>query len=112
MTSTYKCRRCGNCCRWAGYVRLSDADIDGMAALLEMDPYAFLAEYTILTLDRQDISLIEKADGSCIFLDGKNICRVNAAKPQQCRGFPNAWNFVGFDLECEAERVPAADTPS
>jgi hypothetical protein len=30
-------------------------------------------------------------------------------KPQQCKDFPNGWNFPGWREVCEAIEVPARD---
>ena len=30
----FRCRRCGNCCRWPGYVRLDGEEIGALAAEL------------------------------------------------------------------------------
>ena len=52
-------------------------------------------------IDRRALVLQEKADGSCVFLDGDD-CSVQPVKPQQCRDFPNLWNFPGFEKTCRA----------
>lgn len=48
--------------------------------------------------DRRGLTLIEKPDGSCIFLeDGEPCgCRINPVKPKQCDGFPSRWSFPGM----------------
>ena len=61
----------------------------------------FLATYTRLRANRRGLSLIEKPNDECIFLDGID-CRVNDVKPDQCSGFPNTWNFPGWRDVCEA----------
>ena len=101
MTS-FRCRRCGNCCRWSGYVRISASEIDAIAELLGMLPDRFIAEYTRLTADRSGLSLTEKANGHCVFLEEAHParCRIEAAKPRQCRDFPVKWNFPGWEKEC------------
>lgn len=38
-------------------------------------------------------------------LDGDE-CRIQEVKPVQCRGFPNTWNFPGWEKECQAIEVP------
>ena len=100
--ASFRCRRCGNCCRWSGYVRLSEAEIDAIAGFLAMTPERFIAEYTRLTADRSGLSLIEKDDGSCVFLEESRppACRIEAVKPRQCRDFPEKWNFPGWEKEC------------
>jgi len=100
----FHCRRCGNCCRWHGYVRLSEAETERAAACLGLEVGEFTARYTTLTADRRGLTLTEREDGSCIFLetgpDGATDCRIQAAKPQQCLRFPWGWNFPGWEQEC------------
>ena len=50
------------------------------------------------------LTLIEKPDGSCIFLeDGEPCgCRINPVKPKQCDGFLSRWSFPGWEAECGA----------
>jgi uncharacterized protein len=75
-TSTrYLCQRCGNCCRWPGDVRVTDAEVGAIAAFLGWDESGFIATHTRVNANRTGLSLIEKPDGSCIFLEGVNICR-------------------------------------
>jgi len=100
----YVCMRCGNCCRWEGYVRLTSEDIDRIAEYLGVSREAFVREYTRMTSDRRGLSLTEKPNGDCIFLEG-NTCIVHAVKPKQCTGFPNSWRFSGFRRDCSAKRI-------
>lgn len=101
----YACQRCGNCCRWPGEVPLSDAELDRISAYLGMSLHDFIADYTDLRLNRSGLTLIEKPNHECIFLDGID-CRIPAVKPDQCAGFPNQWNFPGWRKSCEATPVP------
>jgi Fe-S-cluster containining protein len=97
----FKCGRCGTCCKWSGYVRLREGELEDIAAFLEMAPHEFAEKYTVLTRDRRGLSLIEREDGSCIFFeDSPPVCLINAVKPQQCRDFPLRWNFPGWEKEC------------
>lgn len=97
----YVCQRCGNCCRWPGEVPVSEREIDAIASHLEVPAEVFLEQYTELRRNRAGLTLIEKPDGACIFLEG-NCCTINPVKPDQCRGFPNTWNFAGWRDICEA----------
>jgi Fe-S-cluster containining protein len=81
---------------------LNDADITAIAGFLGMDELAFIADYTRLRPKRDGLALIEKPNGECVFLEGVNHCRIQAVKPHQCGGFPNAWNFPGWRDVCEA----------
>jgi Fe-S-cluster containining protein len=47
------------------------------------------------------LALQGKPNGECIFLDGVN-CSVQPMKPQQCKDFPNLWNFPGFEQQGQA----------
>ncbi len=100
----YECVRCGNCCRWPGPVRVSRKEISEIAVALDIAEDVFINRYTRLVDNRSALSLTEKPDGSCVFLNGNN-CSVNAVKPKQCREFPNEWNFQGFREECRSRIV-------
>ena len=107
----YQCQRCTNCCRWPGLVRIDESEIAAIARHLGVGEHDFIQRYTRLRPGRDGLALIDKgpaADGSynheCIFLDGRD-CRIQAAKPRQCAGFPNTWNFPGWRESCEAVPV-------
>ena len=104
MPIFYECDRCTACCRWPGQVKISDEEITRMARHLELSEEQFIQAYTRLNADRSGLALEDKENGECIFLDG-NDCRVNLVKPQQCRNFPNLWNFPGFEEICRAKKV-------
>ena len=101
MPVTYECQRCTACCRWPGSVRVSTEEIDQLAKFLKLPVEDFIQQHTRLAPDRRGLSLREAATGACEILDG-NDCRVQAVKPQQCRDFPNGWNFPGWQQDCRA----------
>lgn len=97
--SQFKCLECGACCSQDGYVRLKRDEPDQIAAFLNMDVYTFIETFTVLTRDRQALSLINKERTICVFLtDGK--CRIHPVKPVQCREFPFEWKFTAFETIC------------
>jgi Fe-S-cluster containining protein len=96
-----ECQRCTACCRWPGQVRLTDAEITRLAAFKDLSEFDFIQQFTRLTNDRRGLALLDKSNGECIFLEGGN-CAVQSVKPQQCRDFPNLWNFPGADKFCRA----------
>lgn len=102
---TYLCQRCGNCCRWPGDVIVTDPEITAIANHLGLAEGEFIQRFTRLSANRRHLSLVEKADGSCQFLEGKNTCLIQGAKPEQCRGFPNEWRFDGWREICEATEL-------
>ena len=97
----YECQRCTACCRWPGQVRLDDATISRLAAFKGLSEPDFIQCFTRLRPDRRGLALLDKPNGECIFLEGDN-CSVQPVKPQQCRDFPNLWNFPGFEKTCHA----------
>ena len=104
MPPTYLCQRCTACCRWPGFVRVTDGEIREIASHLGIDELAFIQRYTRLDQDRKGLALLDQEDGACFFLKG-NDCSIQAVKPQQCRDFPNVWNFPGWRNLCKAIEV-------
>jgi Fe-S-cluster containining protein len=104
----YVCQRCTACCKWPGDVRLEDDEIPAIAAYLKLSEQEFLGQFTRLRSNRQGLSLIEKSNHECIMLDG-NACRIHPVKPSQCAGFPNKWNFPGWQQVCEAKAIPMSN---
>ncbi len=102
----YQCQRCTNCCRWPGFVRVSAEDIRRIALFLKCGEHDFIQTYTRLRPARDGLALMDKANGECIFLNGRD-CQIQSAKPAQCAGFPNTWNFPGWRDVCEAIPLPA-----
>lgn len=100
--ATFHCQRCGACCRVPGYVALEAGEAEAIAAFLGLDVYAFTERYTRLTFNRKDLSLTEQEDGSCVFLQDDNSCRIQPVKPAQCKGFPFLWLSARLKRECAA----------
>jgi Fe-S-cluster containining protein len=82
-------------------VRLTDAEITRIAMHLGLGEPEFIERHTRVRPDRMGLSLLEKPNGECEFLVG-NDCAIQPVKPQQCRDFPNLWNFPGFEKACHA----------
>ncbi|HLP77747.1 MAG TPA: YkgJ family cysteine cluster protein [Candidatus Paceibacterota bacterium] len=101
MPIFYECQRCTACCRWPGQVRLSDDEISRIAVFLGLNQFDFIQKYLHLRHDRMGLALQNKPNNECIFLDGDS-CVIQPVKPQQCRDFPNLWNFPGFEKVCHA----------
>ncbi len=109
MPVFWECQRCTACCRWPGQVRLTDAEISRLAAYLGLSEFDFIQRFTRLRTDRHGLVLAERSDGACVLLEGRD-CRVQPAKPQQCRDFPNLWRFPGCEHLCHA--VPREVEPA
>ena len=105
----YECQRCTNCCRWPGFVKVSEPEIARIAEHLGIGEDDFIQRYTRLRPQRDGLALIDKGDShECIFLEGRD-CAIQAVKPVQCAGFPNAWNFPAWRESCEAVPVLRAE---
>lgn len=60
-----------------------------------MTEEAFISVHTVLARNRAQLTLKERPDGACEFLDGAGQCRIYAARPKQCRDFPHDWHVDG-----------------
>lgn len=96
-----ECQRCTACCRWPGQVKLTDAEISRLAAFKHLSEHDFIEQFMRLRSDRRGLALKDTPNGECVLLDGEN-CSVQSVKPQQCRDFPNLWNFPGAKNACQA----------
>ncbi len=106
----FVCLRCGNCCKGDGVVRLEQEEIPRIAGLLGLEVDEFLARFT------QEEAwdgpwLIDKFEGEerwCVFLerdgDGPHRCRIQEAKPEQCKTFPYKWRFPRAHEVCAGLR--------
>ena len=86
----FSCKRCSACCRYdAGYVFLSENDLNKLLAVQEMDRKNFIAAFCRWITDwdgKKCLSLKERTNKDCIFWD--NGCKVYRVRPLQCRAFP------------------------
>ena len=90
---SFKCKKCGTCCRWSGHVLLTDTDVARLSQAAGLPDEAFIEQYTILASNRRQLSLADHPDGSCILLeDGQ--CLLYEARPAQCRDFPHGWRVA------------------
>ena len=80
---------------------LTDSEISRIAAFKEITERAFIENFTRLKANRLGLALLDKPNHECVFLQGGD-CSVQPVKPQQCRDFPNLWNFPGFEKVCQA----------
>ena len=84
----FSCTGCGDCCGGGpGYVWVNQAEIDAIAARIEMTPEAFEKKYVNQIGVRR--SLKEKRNYDCVFLDSETRkCTVYEQRPRQCRTWP------------------------
>jgi len=84
----FTCTQCGDCCTGApGFVWVTSAEIEALAALVGMDVEAFEDQYVRKVGARK--SLKEFPSGDCVFFNTeKRNCSVYEARPRQCRTWP------------------------
>lgn len=101
----FSCTGCGDCCTGApGYVWINKAEIEALAAAMGIDVEEFQRRYVRKVGIRK--SLIEWANGDCVFFDGKSrTCQVYDARPRQCR----TWPFWHSNLTSEVTWKDTAD---
>lgn len=87
---------------------MTQEEIALIASYLNIEEDKFIQHYTRLRPNREGLALIDQEDGACFFLKG-NDCSIQSVKPQQCKDFPNVWNFPGWRDVCEAIEVTARD---
>ncbi len=101
MAGYYQCERCTACCKWPGDVNITDDEVGTIAAYLDMSQDEFISQHTRLNKNRTGLSILERPNHECIMLvDGG--CKIHAVKPEQCKGFPNRWNFPNWQEVCHA----------
>jgi len=94
----FECTKCGDCCRWGGYVFLTDVDIGKLRTKEGLSLFKFLSKYTKEKQIGGEVKrVLANKEGSteCVFLDG-NSCSVNDIKPHQCSEYP-----IKYEEGCE-----------
>jgi Fe-S-cluster containining protein len=83
----FSCGQCGNCCTGSpGYVWMTPEEMKKMAAELAMDFDSFSRRY--IRQIGEHYSLIEHANGECVFWQKSVGCQVYDSRPSQCRTYP------------------------
>ncbi|NQU24957.1 MAG: YkgJ family cysteine cluster protein [Candidatus Nealsonbacteria bacterium] len=84
----FECTGCGDCCTGEpGHVWVNKAEIEAMAAAIDMEVEPFQQRYVRLIGIRK--SLTERPGGDCVLYDAASrTCRVYEARPRQCRTWP------------------------
>jgi Fe-S-cluster containining protein len=83
----FTCTRCGDCCTGApGYVWVNSAEIAALAARVGVGEDEFTRRFVRRVGPR--LSLIEHANGDCVFWRRGEGCAVYEARPTQCRTWP------------------------
>jgi Fe-S-cluster containining protein len=98
----FECGRCGLCCRGAGNVCVSDAEISSLAQALEVSDAELRSLYT-RRAGRRGVVLRQKRNQDCVFWHSKSGCQVYAQRPRQCRTYPFWRGLVHSSESWESE---------
>jgi Fe-S-cluster containining protein len=82
--NTIDCLECANCCRTLG-PRVTDADVQRIAASLRIKPSKFVEQQLVVDEDGDYVF----RSMPCPFLDGENYCTIYANRPRACREYPH-----------------------
>ena len=104
----FKCKKCGECCRWDGFVHITKDDLAQLLDFLKIDVAEFMDKY--VRPDRTySITLKERPSKECIFLNG-DVCAVYESRPEQCASFPHRWRTPAANTLCPAMKaLPPAE---
>jgi Fe-S-cluster containining protein len=85
----FECKKCGQCCRWKGVVRVTGKDLDRLAEHNKIDKDEAEEKYTETHKGMRVLK--NKPDSTdCVFLKD-NQCSIFEIKPKQCDLFP--WEY-------------------
>ncbi len=100
------CLSCGNCCRTLG-PRITDRDIDKIAAVLRIKPHEVVEKY--LRIDEDKDYVFQSMP--CPFIDTDNYCHIYENRPKACREYPHTDRKKFFQIHAltirNAETCPA-----
>jgi len=103
------CKICkGYCCKGEGYVFLTQSDIEGIAAYLNLEKEQFLKTYARKFYDKIALANIKvNGEYKCCFLDDEGLCEIYTKRPLQCRTFPFWDSMRELSLEDLNQLCPA-----
>lgn len=101
--SLFHCRQCGHCCEGRGGIVVSPADLERLAAFLELAAETVVERYGEMA--RGKLKIRNGEDGRCIFFQEGIGCAVHEGKPSICR----AWPFFRGNIEDPVSLALAKD---
>jgi len=91
---SFECTKCGDCCRWEGYIFLVPDDIKRLADYHGMSFDEYKKRYTEFHGSSIVLKNKENSSNECVYLKD-NKCSINTIKPKQCADYPTK-----FELRC------------
>ncbi len=105
----FTCKRCGDCCKWSGYVYITEEDIARISKYLSSNKFDFVNRYANMD-EKPRLNLKTKPNGECIFLKG-NECSIYPVYPKQCADFPLLWQVKDVEKYCRGQRFKDIERP-
>jgi lysine-N-methylase len=105
VIQNWSCHQCGNCCR-EYFVTVTDEEKNRIEEQGWAEEPEFQGQPLFVPLGppwRREYRLAHRADGSCVFLDERGMCRIHAkfgepAKPIACQIYPYMLVPAGKEL--------------
>jgi len=102
----YDCTGCGECCRGRFAIVITKEDRDRIEKQGWTAEDLGIPPEKLFTPHGSDFALAHRADGSCVFLQEDNLCRIHAkhgepAKPVACRMYPFRFVPLGSQVRVD-----------
>lgn len=99
ILQNWSCHNCGGCCREHQIV-ITAAEKNRIDKQKWTAADGVIADRPLIVAHGKDFRLSHQADGACVFLDERGLCRIHAkfgeaAKPLACRTYPYAVHPAG-----------------
>lgn len=103
--SSFKCRRCGQCCENLG-LPWPAGRLEEMAKFLNMDPDDLIRRYYGEIVEKDGKKFVEKYQENrrtpCPFLQSNKNCAIYLVRPNPCRAYPLDTDFGRCGIDCPA----------
>lgn len=96
MQISFKCKRCGKCCKLVDGIAYNSVDCLRMAKHLGIDLNDFRERYTIPSTKKATDRWLDQSAGQCPFL-GEKGCLQYEGRGQVCRAYP--WYTAGAVMQ-------------
>ena len=84
--TVFDCKMCGHCCKGAGGIVVSPADLERLSAFLQLSHEEIIDRYG--EYSGKKLMIRRGDDDYCIFFKVGLGCTVHAGKPSICRAWP------------------------
>jgi len=86
----FECTKCGDCCRWEGYIFLTPKDVHRLAQHHRIGMEEYIKRFTEPHGNEVVLKNKENGTNECLYLED-NKCSINTIKPKQCSEYPDKY---------------------